>query len=82
MPLYEFECSYCGHRFEDLCSVPRREKQLCPLCTHSTQVCVAPFSARVFKPYVHDNLDRKPVQIENRKQERYEFESRGLIDAR
>lgn len=31
MPIYEFACSACGHRFDELCSGPVEEKE-CPRC--------------------------------------------------
>lgn len=31
MPIYEFECGECGHRFEDLCAIGV-ESTTCPDC--------------------------------------------------
>ncbi|HHW44843.1 zinc ribbon domain-containing protein [Desulfofundulus thermobenzoicus] len=33
MPIYEFRCLNCGHRFERLCSMGEKgEGQVCPAC--------------------------------------------------
>jgi len=33
MPIYEFECQSCGHRFEELLKISQSgEKPLCPKC--------------------------------------------------
>lgn len=34
MPIYEFRCHKCGHRFEKLCSLGETgEKMQCPTCS-------------------------------------------------
>ncbi|KJS11538.1 MAG: FmdB family transcriptional regulator [Peptococcaceae bacterium BRH_c8a] len=34
MPIYEFRCNKCGHRFEKLCPMGENgEKMQCPACT-------------------------------------------------
>jgi len=32
MPLFEFECPNCKHKFEELTSLSERDKVLCPKC--------------------------------------------------
>lgn len=32
MPLYEFVCSQCGHRFEELTAISGRDAVRCPRC--------------------------------------------------
>lgn len=32
MPLYEFICSQCGHRFEELTTISGRDAVRCPRC--------------------------------------------------
>ncbi len=48
MPLYEYECQKCGHRFEKL--VPRsaaRQPQQCPKCgATDTRRLMSTFAAR------------------------------------
>ena len=32
MPMYQFICTKCGHVFEELTSIERRDKVICPKC--------------------------------------------------
>ncbi|NLG25078.1 MAG: zinc ribbon domain-containing protein [Clostridiales bacterium] len=32
MPLYSFVCAHCGHKFEELLPLSRREEAQCPQC--------------------------------------------------
>jgi len=32
MPIYDFKCKECGHRFELFTSISRRETAACPKC--------------------------------------------------
>lgn len=32
MPIYDFKCAECGHRFELLTSISRRSQAVCPKC--------------------------------------------------
>ena len=32
MPLYEFICSHCGHRFEEISTISARDQVRCPKC--------------------------------------------------
>ena len=32
MPIYDFKCAECGHRFEKLTTIARRDQVTCPKC--------------------------------------------------
>ncbi|MDD6882509.1 MAG: zinc ribbon domain-containing protein [Eubacteriales bacterium] len=32
MPLYEYECAHCGHRFEKMLGISQRENVVCEKC--------------------------------------------------
>lgn len=32
MPVYDYKCAQCGHRFELLRSISRRDEAACPRC--------------------------------------------------
>ncbi|MDE3136773.1 MAG: zinc ribbon domain-containing protein [Acidobacteriota bacterium] len=48
MPLYEYECSHCHHRFEKIESFSASEKKECPKCGKVAKRVLAP-SAIQFK---------------------------------
>jgi len=48
MPIYEFRCADCGHRFEQLCRIGEDGGGLtCPECDgHELKRCQSTFAAR------------------------------------
>ncbi len=42
MPLYEYKCRKCGHRFEKIESVSASEKKKCPKCGARAERLLAP----------------------------------------
>lgn len=63
MPLYEYKCSKCGHRFEKIESVGASETKKCPKCgAKAERLLAAP--AIQFKGtgwYVTDYAGKKPA---------------------
>jgi len=46
MPLFEYECKKCGHRFEELVSSSAAKPPKCPKCSSTkTQRLMSTFSA-------------------------------------
>ena len=85
MPTYQFTCQKCMESIEAYRQVDFRDSDppRCQQCkTEMKRDVVSTSSIHVFKPYWHRNLDVKDIYIENRKQEKHEFRSRNLIDAR
>ena len=41
MPLYEYECPECGHRFEKIEKVTAPHRQKCPKCGHAAERLLA-----------------------------------------
>lgn len=41
MPFYEYECSRCGHRFEQRNTMDSRHSALCPRCNSSVQLLIS-----------------------------------------
>ncbi len=37
MPLFEYYCGYCKHKFEDLATTSRSKSALCPKCNRKTE---------------------------------------------
>ncbi len=45
MPLYEYVCPECGHKFEMLKSLSRRDEDTaCPKCSHSAERVLSTFA--------------------------------------
>jgi len=80
MPTYDYECSYCNLIFDATVPIVKRNEVRCPQCGRLAKRLVGVPAVHIFKPYVHPNLDIKPVRIESRKQEKEEFAKRGLIN--
>jgi putative FmdB family regulatory protein len=62
VPLYEYECCHCHHRFEKIESYSAPEKQKCPKCGKVANRVLAP-SAIQFKGtgwYVTDYAGKNP----------------------
>lgn len=84
MPRYDFMCEKCGTNTELVLTFTQlQENHVCHTCGNIlTRVFSMPRMLPSRFPYVHNNLDIKPVRIQNRKQEKHEFQKRGLVDAR
>lgn len=83
MPSYSFQCPSCGAKRTVVRMIARRNDPVrCAPCRSRMTRIVEDAAVQVFKPYVHNNLDANPVHIRSRRQERDEFNKRGLIDAR
>ena len=82
MPLYQYQCPKCSKVQSEFRSIDERDNG--PRCCgvkadRLFQGCnLMPFRF----PYVHQTLAEKPILIESRKQEKHEFASRRLVDAR
>lgn len=51
MPLYEYQCTACGHAFENLVrSADRDRNQKCPKCGQRVERKVSVFSAGAVQP--------------------------------
>lgn len=79
MPMYDYMCSECGHRFTQLRSVSGRNAPECDRTKKCKAVLVPSLSTpRVFKPFWHPDLDEQPVHIESKKQLKKECEKRNV----
>ncbi len=61
MPLYEYECRRCGHRFELLQKFSDKPRKRCPECSGAVDRLISPPAIR-FKGtgwYVTDYADKK-----------------------
>jgi len=47
MPLFEYQCKACGHRFEELQNSTETEAPLCPKCKSKTERQFSTFSAAI-----------------------------------
>ena len=47
MPLYEYQCTACGHRFEQLMSSSSVKDPACPTCGKATEKQLSTFAAKV-----------------------------------
>lgn len=69
MPLYEYKCVKCGHRFEKIESVSASDKKKCPKCgARAERLLAAP--AIQFKGtgwYVTDYAGKKPGAAQGEK---------------
>lgn len=83
MPIYEYKCQTCEKVLTEMRKIATRgEDGQCECGGVAPKIFSTSFNAKVFVPYIHNNLAPEPVFIQNSKQERHEFESRGLVDAR
>lgn len=49
MPTYEYECTRCGHRFEQFHGMSEKVEILCPLCGGKTRKCITSVSGFILK---------------------------------
>lgn len=83
MPTYDFECRVCKKVLTEVRTIANRNRNMkCEGCNSTMTRIINGPAVHTFTPYTHDNLELNPVRIESRKQEKHEFEKRGLIDAR
>jgi putative FmdB family regulatory protein len=63
MPIYEYECKRCGHRFELIQKFSDKPRQRCPECRGSVERLISAPAIR-FKGtgwYVTDYADKKQI---------------------
>jgi len=51
MPLYDYRCSSCGKRFEELHSIGDRHKAACPICGEPAHLQVSAWGRVIFASY-------------------------------
>jgi putative FmdB family regulatory protein len=64
MPIYEYECQICGHRFERLQHFTDEPVKVCPDCTGPVQRVIQPVGI-IFKGsgfYITDNRQLPPQE--------------------
>ncbi len=62
MPTYEYECTGCGHAFEEERSITAPPRQRCPRCRHKVRRLISGGSGVVFKGsgfYITDSRGKK-----------------------
>ena len=63
MPTYDYECSRCGHTFEEFQSITARPRSRCPQCRGKVQRLIGAGAGIVFKGsgfYVTDSRKARP----------------------
>lgn len=63
MPIYEYECKKCGHKFEQLQKITDKPLQVCPKCKKSALaklISNTSFQLKGTGWYVTDFKDKKP----------------------
>ncbi|TET82140.1 zinc ribbon domain-containing protein [candidate division TA06 bacterium] len=63
MPIYEYECKKCGHRFEKIERTNSSERKVCPVCKGKAKRVLPSGVAFVFKGsgfYATDYAKKKP----------------------
>ena len=82
MPLYDFKCEKCSHKFEEIVNIDI-SSTACPKCG---DVALKVFSGTrfvPFRPYVEYNIGDTPIEITSKGQLERELKTRGLaIDNR
>jgi len=49
MPIYEYECAKCGHRFEEIERFDSPTRRKCPVCGHAANRMMSTGVGLVFK---------------------------------
>ena len=49
MPTYEYECTNCGHRFEEFQSITAKPIETCPKCSKAVKRLIGNGSGIIFK---------------------------------
>lgn len=75
--LYEYYCPGCERRDERNTLISERHNQVCE-CGTPLKKLIHRVAVQIFKPYLDDMMDVKPVYIESEKQKKQELEKRGL----
>jgi len=69
MPLYDYECEGCGHRFEEFRRIKERYDIICPKCRRDTVKILLTTTARDwFRPGWWEDFDVKPIYVETKGQ--------------
>ncbi len=78
MPLYEYKCKECGHRFDELLE-KMEDKMPCEECGSDAVIQFSSIAVHIWEPKVFEHIDTKPMLIESKKQLKKECEKRGLV---
>lgn len=80
--LYDYECTQCKHKFDDLKSIEERHTSVCPECGSEAKLIMS-FGSQVhtFKPYWDKHISDKPVYIESMEQKKNLMKANGLVQA-
>lgn len=63
MPIYEYECSKCGHRFEKIEHIDSSPRKVCPVCKGRAKRVLPSGVGLIFKGsgfYATDYAKKKP----------------------
>lgn len=68
MPLYDFECLDCGHKFEAICKYEERESMLCRSCGASTKPLISTGRFIPFHAGWYEHFTKEPIYIGNKQE--------------
>ena len=77
VPLYKVKCKKCTKVFEETSSIDDRNKIKCE-CGGDTEIIIQPIVTHFFVPFLHPNLDKKPVCIKSKKHLKEESDKRNM----
>lgn len=78
VPLYKLKCKACNKVFEQTSSVNDSCNIKCDECNGNTEIMICPFTFLKFTPFMHPNLDSKPVWIKSLKHLKEESDKRNM----
>lgn len=83
MPTYDFECTKCGKRWEQVLPMAQRNNsKRCECGGGGKRIYSLGSRVEVFKPMWYDDLAETPIYIDSKRQLREECKRRNLIAAR
>ena len=80
MPIYEYECSFCQHCFEEFHnrSDGRCGKSFCPKCGNTSFKIPSVFALNIFKQRVFIDGTKTPENVRTLNQEKKWMKSQGI----
>jgi len=68
MPLYDFECLDCGHKFEAIIKYEDADSQTCRSCDGETKRLVSAGRPIFFREGYYEHFTNKPIYIKNKQE--------------
>ena len=66
MPLYDYECPSCKHKFEDIAKIKDRNNITCPICCTPAKLLMSAWKDDWFKPFTSEDFNGTPILVKSK----------------